>query len=169
VDEASARHGDAAAVVAILLRERGGLAVLVIERARRDSDPWSGHWSLPGGRRHGDEPLFEAVCRETEEEVGLSPRGSELLGCLPAQAPGNRPEVLVLPFVFRWDGEAEPRAGPEVASLAWVSLADLRRTRTTLTIRIRNRERPMPAFADGRRTIWGFTYRVLEDLLRLLP
>ena len=167
-DAALSAYANASAAVAILLREREGLDVLVMERARRDTDPWSGHWSFPGGRRRADELLFEAVCRETEEEVGLSPRTSDLLGCMVARAPANRPGLLVLPFIFRWDGTGEPASGPEVASVAWVSLAELTRTRTTATITFRDRERPMPAFSDGRRTIWGFTYRLLEDFLALL-
>ena len=169
MDDALARWGDAQASVAVLLRERGGLAVLVTERARRESDPWSGHWSFPGGRRRAGESPLDAACRETEEEVGLALRECPPLGCLAARSPRNRPELLVLPIVFAWDRDAEPRLGPEVASVEWVPLAELPRTRTTLTIVIQGRERPMPAFADGRHTIWGFTYRVLEDLLPLVP
>lgn len=166
-DDALARYADAWAVVAILLRERGAREVLVMERAKRDSDPWSGHWSFPGGRRHPGEAALDAVRRETEEEVGLSLREGELLGCLEARPPANRREMLVLPFVFAWASESLPKPGPEVASLEWVSLSELSRTRSTTIIRIRDQERAMPAFVQGRRAIWGFTYRLLEDLLIL--
>ena len=152
----------------MLLGERNGLEVLLTERATRETDPWSGQWSFPGGHRQSEESLFDAVCRETEEEIGLSPRDSELLGCLAARSPANRPETLVLPFVFRWADSREPRLGPELASSVWVSLANLPKARTTATVRVRGRELTMPAFVDGSRTIWGFTYRALEDLLRLL-
>jgi len=124
---------------------------------------------LSGGRRRAGESPLDAACRETEEEVGLALRECPPLGCLAARSPRNRPELLVLPILFAWDRDAEPRPGPEVASVEWVPLAELPRTRTTLTIVIQGRERPMPAFADGRHTIWGFTYRVLEDLLPLVP
>ena len=167
VDDALALYGSATAAVAILLRERGGLAVLVQERAARESDPWSGQWSFPGGRREGGELLPETARRETEEEVGLFLPDGEVLGCLEARSPGNL-QILVLPFVFAWTRDEEPRPGPEVASTAWVPLADLPRTRTTAKIRVRERELEMPAFVDGRRTIWGFTYRLLEDLLTTL-
>jgi hypothetical protein len=36
-----------------------------------------------------------------------------------------------------------------------------------MTIKIRERERPMPAFVHHPWAIWGFTYRLLEDLLTL--
>jgi len=169
VEDAASAYANATAVVAVILREREGLEVLVMERARRASDPWSGHWSFPGGRRHADESLLDAVCRETGEEVGLDVRGSSPLGCMPARSPGNRPGILVLPFVFQWEGTAEPRAGAEATTVRWVPVAELRRTRTETDIRIRGRVVRMPAFVDGTRTIWGFTYRVLEDLLALLP
>jgi 8-oxo-dGTP pyrophosphatase MutT (NUDIX family) len=166
-DASVARYADAGAVVAILVRNRAGPEVLVMERAKRDSDPWSGHWSFPGGRRNPGEPLLDAVRRETEEEVGLSTAGKELLGCLEARPPANRPELLVVPFVFAWDGVEEPRPGPEVASVAWVPLMELPRTRTTMNVMIRERERPMPAFVRHPWAIWGFTYRLLEDFLRI--
>ncbi len=166
-DIALSRYADASAVVAILLRNGTHPEVLVMERAKRESDPWSGHWSFPGGRRHPGESLLDAVRRETEEEVGLSPREPELLGCVEARAPANRPELLVVPFVFTSDREEQPKPGPEVASLEWIPLGDLPRTRTTTTIMIRGRERPMPAFIRNPWAIWGFTYRLLEDLLAL--
>ena len=169
MDDAVARSADASAAVAVILRERRDVEVLVTERTRRESDPWSGQWSFPGGRRHPEESLLHAVCRETKEEVGLSLWDRAPLGCLPAQRPRNRPELLVLPFVFAWDGAEEPRPESEVESVEWVRLAGLPETRTTIRIMARNREFEMPAFADRRLTIWGFTYRVLEDLLPLLP
>lgn len=169
VDDALREYASASAVVAVVLRQRDSLEILVIERATRASDPWSGHWSFPGGRRGKEEPLLDAVRRETAEEVGLSLADLAPLGCLPARAPANRPEILVLPFVFAWDGAGEPRAAsPEVASVAWVSIAELTRTRSTMTIVFKEQERAMPAFVNGKRTIWGFTYRLLEDLLALL-
>lgn len=163
------RYPDTRAVVAILVRESDDPDVLVMERARRESDPWSGHWAFPGGRLQPGESPLDAVRRETEEEVGLSLSEGELLGCVEARPPANRPEMLVVPFVFAWDREAEPRPGPEVASVAWIPLSELPRSRTTMTVTIRGRDRPMPAFVRMPWAIWGFTYRLLEDLLTLLP
>ena len=168
-DDAATRFADASAAVAVLLRERPGAEVLVTERARRESDPWSGQWSFPGGRRQPGEPLLHAAWRETEEEVGLPLRDRSPLGCLPARSPRNRPGLVVLPFVFAWDGPEEAHARAEVDAVAWVPLAGLPSTRTTARITVRDLELEMPAFVEGRRTIWGFTYRVLEELLPLLP
>lgn len=60
------------AAVALLLRPREQLEILLIKRAERDTDPWSGHMALPGGRREpGDADLVTTAFRETEEETGV--------------------------------------------------------------------------------------------------
>jgi 8-oxo-dGTP pyrophosphatase MutT (NUDIX family) len=57
--------------------------VLLIERARREGDPWSGHMAFPGGRVEiSDESVQRAAERETFEEVGIDLAGAELLGRL---------------------------------------------------------------------------------------
>src|SRR5512138_157863 len=48
-------------------------AVLLIRRAERPGDPWSGHMALPGGRREsGDADLVATAIREAAEELGLA-------------------------------------------------------------------------------------------------
>src|SRR3972149_1735504 len=93
---------------------------------------------------------------------------AEAIGGRAARAPANRPELLVLPFVFRWMMDQEPRLGPEVASTAWVPLWDLRSTRATATIRIRDRDVRMPAFVEGARAVWGVTCCLSDGLLVVL-
>ena len=48
-------------------------AVLLIRRAERAGDPWSGHMALPGGRYEPKDPdLLGTALRETVEEVGVA-------------------------------------------------------------------------------------------------
>ena len=86
--------------------------MLLIRRAEREGDPWSGHMAFPGGHIEAGESPLEAAIRETEEEVGLSlTRHSTLLGPLPpahAQARARRVDMAIYPFVFE-ASEALPR------------------------------------------------------------
>ena len=61
------------AVAMILQVREGELNILMIKRADRAGDPWSGHMAFPGGRMDKEDAHgFAVAVRETEEEVGLS-------------------------------------------------------------------------------------------------
>lgn len=48
-------------------------SLLFIRRQERSGDPWSGHFSFPGGRPElADKNLAATACREVKEEVGLN-------------------------------------------------------------------------------------------------
>src|SRR5215471_21768996 len=82
---ATLRGDERFAAVAAILRDREGEAeVLLIRRAQKTGDPWSGHMAFPGGRQDpSDLDLLHTAVRETQEEVGLelSP-GRNLIGRL---------------------------------------------------------------------------------------
>jgi 8-oxo-dGTP pyrophosphatase MutT (NUDIX family) len=164
--------GAAEAAVALVLRPRSALELLVVKRAERRSDPWSGHMALPGGRKDaGDSSLLHTARRETWEEVGLSlERTGKLLGRLEVVAPMSRhlPPLAVLPLVFAVPGGAGARvASPEVAEVHWTSLRHLRGADARKTHLFTRDDRPLafPAFDVGGRTVWGLTHRILEDFL----
>lgn len=157
--------------VLVLLRPAGdGLEVLLGERTRRSEDPWSGQISFPGGHRHREDPsLLETALRETREEVNLDLRGqAEVLGHLAPRSPGNVPEMLVVPFVAFASARLEPRPGPEMTEAFWAPLLGLPPTRGKTVVPTRVGELTVPAFLWQGRVIWGFTYRILEELLHLV-
>mgnify|MGYP001813096738 CR=1 FL=1 len=74
------RYTKRSAVALILQIREGELNVLMIKRAERKGDPWSGHMAFPGGRMDpGDDHGYAVAVRETEEEVGLTSDAVEVL------------------------------------------------------------------------------------------
>src|SRR5207245_1320398 len=126
--EAELKAKPAAAVMASLRDGPRGLEVLLGERTKREGDPWSGQIGLPGGRHRDEDPTMLATAlRETKEEVGIDLEGrAEILGHMPPRAPGNKPEVLVVPYVALATEPIEATPGPEMASVFWVPLEALR-------------------------------------------
>src|SRR5262245_65730986 len=61
-----------AAVSLILSEAQGSAQALIIKRAERPGDHWSGHLALPGGRAQDeDAALIATASRETYEAVGI--------------------------------------------------------------------------------------------------
>jgi hypothetical protein len=93
---------------------------------------------------------------------------AEVLGHMPPRAPGNSPETLVVPFVALASGPLEPIAGPEMASVFWIRLDDLGPTQGKSLVPTILGELNVPSYLPEGRLIWGFTYRILEELLVLV-
>lgn len=163
--------------VAMILREReGGAEILMIKRADRPGDPWSGHMAFPGGRmepqdRHG----LDVAVRETSEEIGLflgdeDPcigRLSELMTHIQLK---RRP-MIVSPYLFRLERKVSFELNHEVAEVIWVPLAFLR-DRDNREIMHWQRGRvpiPLPCYYYSGRRIWGLSLMMLDELLALLP
>jgi 8-oxo-dGTP pyrophosphatase MutT (NUDIX family) len=148
-------------------------ALLLIRRAERNGDPWSGHMALPGGRREpGDAALLDTAMRETLEELGLRLERSQLIGTLDDVIPRTPvlPPVAVRPFVFSLPTRPILVPNEEVAAAAWVSLDHLLDPTTYHTARIdvRGAPREMPAYRFEDTIVWGMTERILTGLLAQL-
>ena len=150
-----------AAVLVCLHQE----SVLLIRRQRREGDRWSGHVALPGGRHETvDATLLDTALRETEEELGFSPRA---YGCVLGSAgtlDGRRLGVRVAIFVAALS-EAPPLAfSEEVTAAHWVALGEL----VTDAANVPEVAEPVPCYrigvSDGELVVWGITYRILERL-----
>ena len=159
------------AVVAILLHQDSAdeLDTLLIQRMERSSDPWSGQIGLPGGRvEKFDSSTQDALKREVREEVGvdLGTEG-ELLGALSVGHPMRSIEMKVQPWAYGLGRRPEVTVGPEVQQAFWVSLSTLPSLRGNSALEIRGSRREVEAFLVDTRIVWGFTYRVLNELLAL--
>jgi 8-oxo-dGTP pyrophosphatase MutT (NUDIX family) len=145
-------------------------AVLLIRRADRADDPWSGHMALPGGRREAeDADLVTTAIRETAEEVGLLLRSGHLLGSLDDVVPRTPvlPPIAVRPYVFLLPDRPTLELNPEVAAARWVQLDLLLHPETYHSVRleIRGESRDMPAYRLDDAIVWGMTERILTSLL----
>ncbi len=167
----------ARAAVALVLAPRDtSVELLLIERAQRDNDPWSGHIAFPGGRRDpGDADALATAIRETHEEVGIDLRAhAEVLGRLDelrAVARRRPLDLVISPIVFALHTPVVLRPSPrEVESAAWVPLAHLAsaEARATYTRTYDDGPSEFPALRFERYTIWGLTHRMLEHFLELI-
>lgn len=157
------------AAVALLLSEQAGsLSVLLVRRAERAGDPWSGHMALPGGHFHLDDgDLLVTARRETFEEVGLDLSGAELLGRLDDITPMRSSQLLVRPFVFWLSEPVTLGLSPEVTETLWVPLQILAQgsLRETREVEVQSQRLSVPAYVIQERIVWGMTFRLLEDFL----
>jgi 8-oxo-dGTP pyrophosphatase MutT (NUDIX family) len=148
-------------------------AVLLIRRAERQGDPWSGHIGLPGGRLdRADQDLCDTALRETAEEVGWRLRRDQLLGTLTDVWPRTPlPRFIVVrPYVFAATDRPSLSLSDEVAEAFWVPLDQLRDPaiyRET-EVELRGERRGFPAFHLGPHVIWGLTERILTPLLGMV-
>jgi 8-oxo-dGTP pyrophosphatase MutT (NUDIX family) len=163
------------AAVAVLHAAPPCDSVLLIRRAERAGDSWSGHWSFPGGRREaGDLDLLHTALRELEEECGIRLRREDLESELPHRVAGSRvgAYLLVAPFVFRLPGELATILDPlEAAHAGWVPLrilADPERHRLR-NVPGGSPDLFFPAVDLDVAPLWGFTWRVLVEWLGLGP
>jgi len=162
------------AAVALVLRPRSEMELLLIRRAERRADPWSGHMALPGGRRSPDDPdLLSTALRETREEVGVRlSRHAQPVGALDEVPPQSTrlPPIVVAPFVVAVPTDAVADPNPrEVAAAIWVPVSALSDEEAVdeLLIELEDGSAAFPAIRYGEHVIWGLTHRILMQFLEV--
>ena len=167
--EASGR----ASVVLILHPGLDDIELLLIRRAKREGDPWSGQIGLPGGHRQKeDADDQQTALRETEEEIGLNlAQAGEFLGVLDdirASARGHTLDLVLTPFVYQVGASPRFVASVEVAEVLWVSLSALANGKHFIChpVQIESRIATLPGWSVGNYIVWGLTYRIISGLLR---
>jgi 8-oxo-dGTP pyrophosphatase MutT (NUDIX family) len=165
------------AAVAVVLRVGGGdIEALLIHRAERTSDPWSGHMAFPGGRLEpGDASPFHAAVRETGEEIALDvEHDATCLGRMSDATPrgrGRRLGLVIEPFVFVLHGDPALRLSDEVQSVVWVPLRFLRDRGNRRSLWYWRAVVPvrLPCYRYEGHLIWGLTLRILDEIVELSP
>lgn len=164
------------AAVAVVLHFADEVEVLLMKRAEREGDPWSGQISLPGGRfEPGDRDLLRTAVRETHEELGfdLDHAGRRLgrLSPLRARARGKIVPMDVAPFVFVVEEQPALELAPaEVDAAFWFPL--WRAASGTLdrpfALQHEGQELQLASWRFGKHTVWGMTHRILSGLIEIV-
>lgn len=164
------------AAVALVLRRSNvadDLDLLLIRRAERVGDPWSGQIGLPGGRVDpSDRSLEETAVRETIEELGLDVRAhGVILGALDELRPRTPvlPPIIVRPYVCVIREVPPLVPSDEVAEYRWVRVGALfhPEARVHTTVRVRDYAMRVDAFQLGDFTVWGMTERILSTFAEI--
>lgn len=146
--------------------------ILLIRRADREGDNWSGHLAFPGGRwSPGDAELADTARRETWEEVGLQLPAGSRIGTLDDLAPSTSvlPPILVRPFVFQVPSRSPLELNPEVAQAWWLSLEALLRPGVFGPVELPRHGtiiRTMGYHLE-QGVLWGLSERILTPFLRI--
>lgn len=148
-------------------------AVLLIRRAERDGDRWSGQMAFPGGRwSPEDADLVTTARRETLEEVGVDLTAARLIGRLDDSAPRTPilPPVIVTPFIFELDRRPALAPNHEVATAIWASLDQLTAPGIyrPFEFEARGTKMLLPGYHLEEGVVWGMTERILTPLLAML-
>ena len=165
----------------MVLRESGWATpeLLLIERAQRAGDRWSGHMAFPGGFVDpGDADARAAAERETREEVGLPLEPAEWLGRLDdleGRHAGRRAGLVISAFVYYHPAPGRLVTNHEVAQALWVPLPrlatpDSRVDHCQATVQ-QGRAQIYPGILvgqPGRQVVWGLTYRFLENFFAIV-
>jgi len=168
---------DRKAAVAIVLSAGGrGVEMLMIRRAVREGDPWSGHMGFPGGRRDPEDSSSQAcAARETHEEIGLDlwKHGSllcELSDVNTGWRP-DRPEMLIAPFVYWLDEVPTLSLNHEVDDVVWVPLGFFQEpdNRQALKWEWRGESIESDAYYYDDNQIWGLSLMMIDELLDIVP
>ena len=156
------------ASVAVTLNGPESPSVLLIKRADRVGDPWSGQVAFPGGKaQDGDGTLKETAIRETREEVGIDlGQDADFLGYLTPFR--TRTGTLdVFPAVFLLKKKVEVRSNEEVSSYRWVKLEKLtaEHVRSSYRVDVGGQTREIPALLVDGYVVWGLTHGIISSLL----
>lgn len=159
--------------VALLLREgTAGIELLMIRRAERAGDRWSGHMGFPGGGVHGDDRhSLAAAVRETLEEVGvdLAEHGrlvARLSDLVTVPHHGQRRPMVISPYIFIAHSLPPLTLNGEVAEVVWVPLRFFADHANRGSIEWRHLR--LGCYTWRGQRIWGLSLAMIDEMMRHL-
>lgn len=160
-------RGSSAAVLVVLHGDVSDPHVILTQRALHLNNH-AGEVAFPGGMwDSGDSDLLETALREAHEEIGLLPHLVEPIATLPIATPRRR-DLNVTPFVGLVDMPLQLTADPsEIGALFDVPLKMFMDTSRYDYFEMDTGYGGLrfPFLAYKHYKIWGFTLKVLTDML----
>jgi len=160
----------ATAAVAIIKSITPKESFLILRRATHPLDPWSGHFSFPGGRKEIDDyDLLRTSIRETFEEVGLILTPAMMKTRLPVTPAGRglKTPIMVQPFIFILEEQPPVTLNPaEVQGINWLDSEKFQNKKNHVQVELLPNQF-FPAFPLADYYLWGFTYKLLKSVLEM--
>jgi len=151
-----------AGVAAILTLDR---EILLVKRADRPGDPWSGDWAMPGGRwKKGDPNLYECIRREVMEEVSIDISSLRPAGWLPPRSPRLMPELKIMPLILFTDSRLDIALNDELTDYCWASLTNLVCEKRVIHTS-RGETLTDVYLLGGDNIVWGLTARIIQEII----
>lgn len=159
----------ASAAVAIIRSLAPSESFLVLRRVTHPKDPWSGHFSFPGGRKEDkDQDLLATCIRETKEETGILLDVGQLEQRLPLEPAGQnlKTPLWVEPFLFTIDSPPPlTLCRHEIQSACWLNARLFQNSKLHKNVEMVP-GRMFPVYPLEDYYLWGFTYRLLQSILK---
>ncbi len=160
------------AAVAVIIITDAAPEVLVLKRRYHPDDPWSGHYSFPGGRQgREDRTLLDTCLRETYEECGIQLSGQHVLRQYPSRPAGNHLglSIPVTSFLFELpDRPSVTLQTSEISAHEWLPVdyaADFSNI-IQQPMSSRYPERLYPCLPAKYGVVWGFTLETLALVIK---
>ncbi len=152
--------------------------LFLIKRTIRQTDPWSGHVSFPGGRKnYNDQSLLQTSIRETFEEIGVNLSDeAQFVGALKEVIRHNErlsKTIKVSPYLFFLESEVNFKLDfQEVEKVVRVPLSYLLNKKFQVkffplsSCFLIDRLNGWESILYQGEVIWGITFEVLSALIQ---
>jgi len=156
-------------------------SVLMIQRAKYEGDPWSGHMAFPGGRQEKvDGSTLNTAKRETFEELGFNMDGPStrktgltFIGRLSdayARQRGHPVPLVITPYLYAVKQRPDLKLNYEVQEVFWIPLdyfADFSQ-RKKFDFNALGRTFTLPCYQFGKdQRVWGLSLGMIDELMRV--
>lgn len=152
----------------------GAPHLLMIQRARRHGDPWSGQMAFPGGRQSPtDISIRQTACREAEEEVGIDPATltsqiTRLSDLVTRSHHSWKPQV-VTPFLFELPQPPPLQINHEATTELWIPTGLFNQPSSPYPWPVGPFTLSLPCYYYQGYPVWGLSLQMIKALRKTHP